>query len=171
MRIEHYRPQRAREVADLFHDAVHAVDGKVYSNDQKEAWAPTPPDYRAWRDRLELKRPLLALVGDRVAGFIELDSDGHIDCCYTHPDFQRKGIASALYRRTERSALQQGLARLFVEASIVAEPFFAGRGFRRLRQNTVYRNGRCLINYSMEKSLRGGNRDIEREEGQPCWCD
>lgn len=154
MRIEVYQAKRATDVADLFHRAVHAIDRKVYCERQKEAWAPTPPDYHGWRDRLALKQPLLALIGNEVAGFIELDPDGHIDCCYTHPKHQGKGVASILYRQMEHSAKERGLERLFVEASIVAKPFFERRGFVVLRRNNVYRNGEILVNYSMEKSLQ-----------------
>ncbi|WP_020410575.1 GNAT family N-acetyltransferase [Hahella ganghwensis] len=153
MLIQEYRLERAREIADLFHSAVHAIDNRLYDAEQKEAWAPTPPDYALWANRLDLKRPFLAILDGRVAGFIELDPDGHIDCTYTHPGFQRRGIATSLYRHLEGEAQSRGMSRLYVEASEIALPFFEKHGFSLIRQNRLERGGVMLINYTMEKFL------------------
>ena len=154
MEISVYASEHAREIADLFHRAVHAVDPQIYSLEQQEAWAPSPPDYRLWAQRLERKRPWLALIDERVAGFIELDPDGHIDCLYVHPEFQRRGVAGALYAHLEFAALQRGLTLLYVEASQIAQPFFEKRGFHTLETNRVLRDGVLLVNHSMEKALQ-----------------
>ncbi|AZZ98428.1 GNAT family N-acetyltransferase [Pseudoalteromonas sp. R3] len=153
MDIKRYQSSWAREIADLFHSAVHAIAKDDYTQAQKAVWAPTPPDYAFWSQRLANKRPWVALINERVAGFIELDDDGHIDCAYTHPEFQGQGIASALYRKLEAQAKEQGLPRLYVEASKPARRFFAARGFAMVKRNEIVRHGVTLINYTMEKSL------------------
>lgn len=151
--IQPYTPARSAEIADLFHQSVHAIDPALYTPEQQEAWAPTPPDYARWSERLALKRPFLAIVEKRLAGFIELDADGHIDCLYTHPAFQGMGVASALYAHLEAEARSRQLSRLYVEASRVARPFFERRGFSLTAENEVQRGGTKLINYRMEKTL------------------
>ena len=117
MTIQPYTATRSAEIADLFHQSVHAIDPALYTPQQQEAWAPTPPDYERWSERLARKRPCLAIVEGRLAGFIELDADGHIDCLYTHPEYQGMGIASALYAHLEAEARSRQLSRLYVEAS------------------------------------------------------
>ena len=99
MEIQTYSEDKAREIADLFHQSVHAIASSLYSSEQKEAWAPTPVDYERWTERRNAKNPLISLIENRVAGFINSDADGHIDCIYTHPDFQGTGVASSLYER------------------------------------------------------------------------
>lgn len=153
MIITPYTAQHATALADLFHDAVHAIDKSVYTSGQKEAWAPTPPDYRQWADRLTRTQPYVALIHSRVAGFCELESDGHIGCLYTHPDFQRRGVATALYAHLRKETAKRGLSRLYVEASLIARPFFEHRGFVLVRTNKVERQGQTLVNFSMEKRL------------------
>lgn len=153
MNITCYRPEQARELASLFHRAVHAVDPSVYTPAQQEAWAPTPPDYDFWQQRLDHKRPWLISDDGRLAGFIELDPDGHIDCLYVDPDYQRRGVAGLLYEHLETQARAQGIGRLYVEASLIARPFFEYRGFRVLCRNELRRNGQGLVNFSMEKRL------------------
>lgn len=154
--IQTYRAEYAGAVADLFTAAVHAIDTSIYDNKQKAVWAPTPPDYEYWARRLEHKRPWLAVINGRVAGFIELDADGYIDCTYVHPDFQHRGVATALYRRLETEALAQGMERLYVDASLVANPFFVHFGFKVIKENRVIRNGVSLANFTMEKWIDTG---------------
>lgn len=151
--IQPYTPVRAHEIADLFYQAVHAIDPAVYTLQQQEAWAPTPPDYAHWAARLAQTQPWLALAEERVAGFIELVADGYIDCCYTHPEFQRQGVAAALYRHLLAEAQQRGLVRLSVKASLLARPFFAKRGFVQVSENQVQRKDVMLTHFTMEKNL------------------
>lgn len=157
MHIQAYSPDKAGEIADLFYQSVHAISSSLYSSEQKEAWAPTPIDYVRWADRLNVKKPFIAFVGGRVAGFIELDSDGHIDCTYTHPDFQGKGVATTLFEHVRVVAEAKGIKRLYVEASLVAKPFFEHRGFSVIKKHEVQRNGMALINFSMEMHLSPNN--------------
>jgi len=158
MEIQTYSADKAREIADLFHQSVHAIASSLYSSEQKEAWAPTPVDYECWAERLKVKKPFIALIENCVVGFIELDADGHIDCTYTHPDFQGRGVASALYKHLLTEARTRNMKRLYVEASLVAKPFFEHRGFSVVKKNEVQRNGVSLVNFSMEKYISYNNQ-------------
>lgn len=148
-----YSPNKATQIAKLFHQSVHAIDPKYYSAQQKEAWAPSPPDISKWKVRLDKTKPLLAMLNGQVVGFMELEQDGHIDCAYTHPGYQNIGVASALYNCILAQAKAKNIKRLYVEASIVAKPFFERRGFALIQQNTVTLRGQTLSNFSMEKLL------------------
>lgn len=149
MHIQSYTESRAAEIADLYHRAVHAIDRSIYTAEQQEAWAPTPPDYAYWAQRLKAKRPWMAIIDGRVVGFMELEADGHIDCAYTHPDFQGRGVASALYQHLLAEAGRRGIGRLYVEASLIARPFFEHRGFVVVQENAVQRRGVSMINFTM----------------------
>ncbi|MDH2436367.1 GNAT family N-acetyltransferase [Pokkaliibacter sp. MBI-7] len=148
-----YQASMASTLADLFTLAVQHIDDAVYSAAEKAAWAPQPPDYERWQQRLAGKRPWVAVCQEMPIGFIELDADGHIDCAYVHPDWQRCGVMTALYRFLETAALVQGLGRLYVDASEVALSFFAGQGFTLLSKNHLRRGEQTLVNYRMEKCL------------------
>lgn len=153
MDIQIYSAEKAKEIADLFHQSVHAIDPSVYTPEQKEAWAPTPPNYEYWSKHLNAKRPFIAIIDEKVVGFMELDADGHIDCTYTHPDFQGKGVASALYEHLLLEVRRRDIKHLYVEASLIAKPFFEHRGFSVVKKNEVQRNGVTLVNVSMKKDL------------------
>lgn len=167
MRIEPYSPSMAREITELFYKCVDTINPSVYSAKQKAAWVAgnsannSDPcagiEYDYWAERLHKKRPFVVLVEDRIAGFMELEKDGHIDCAYTHPDFQQQGVASALFEHVLCIAKTQNIRRLYVEASLIAKPFFEHRGFKVLRRNQIQRHGVVLTNFSMEKHLSNGN--------------
>jgi len=173
MEIKSYSSEWALEIADLFHQSVHAIDPAIYTPEQKEAWAPTPPDYAAWSKRLDDKRPFVAIIDGSVAGFIELDSDGHIDCAYTHPSFQGMGVASALYKHLVAEARIRNMVRLYVEASLIAKPFFEHRGFSVIKENTLQRNAVTLVNFIMEYDMKASYPDFNPEyrEDAPSMAD
>jgi ribosomal protein S18 acetylase RimI-like enzyme len=153
MEIIDYMPKYAHEIADLFHDSVHEIGRNYYTKKEIEAWAPTPPDYEKWSARLNKKKPYIAVQNSKVVGFIELESNGHIDCLYTHKDFQRCGVARNLYLHLEKEAISKGIKRLYVEASHPAKPFFEKQNFKLVKENTVERNGVKLTNFTMEKGI------------------
>lgn len=154
MKIRHYQIDDAQQIADLFHDSVHGIAKEKYSAEQLEAWAPTPPDYQYWSVRLALKNPYVCIVDHKVVGFMELEASGYINCAYTHKDFQRHGIATALYKTIEDEARRLHLQRLHLDASLIAVPFFEKHGFIQVRINQIERAGQTLKNVSMEKYLQ-----------------
>jgi putative acetyltransferase len=154
MEIKQYNSVNYEEIADLFHDSVHAIDSAVYSEEEKEAWAPTPPDYKFWKQRLETKKPFVAVKGEVIVGFIELESNGHIDCLYVHKDHQGQGIASSLLKYALHSALDMDINELHLAASKIAKPFFTQHGFIVRQSNQVKLRGQTLVNYSMSLSLK-----------------
>ena len=153
MEIKNYTSDMARQVTDVFYESVHGIDSSIYSDAQKNAWAQLPRQYDSWVMRLMFKQPYVAMIGEQMVGFIELDPDGHIDCMYTLPDFQRQGIGSALYEHLLAEALKKRMKRLYVEASFVARPFFEGKGFNVVEENHVEREGETITNFTMEHHL------------------
>ena len=149
MNIRSYTESDVMDIANLFHDSVHAIAPEIYSNEEKEAWAPTPPDYVAWKSRLAKKQPYVAWKQNVIVGFIELEEDGHIDCFYVHKDYQGLGIGSRLLEHLIQKAQDRSIASLYVEASKVAVPLFEKFGFHYKSINKMTRNGQTLINYNM----------------------
>ncbi|WP_239033255.1 GNAT family N-acetyltransferase [Leptothermofonsia sichuanensis] len=88
-----------------------------------------------------------------IAGFAELEPDGHIDCFYCHKNYQRCGVGRQLYQAIEARARDQGIRYLTVEASITAQPFFQRMGFSLIKEQETACRGETFTNYVMEKWL------------------
>lgn len=153
MFIRLFRPADADQIAHLFHDTIRTINLGYYSPEQVEAWAPDDLYFRDWQTACAECFTYVAEEDGQILGFGELEKDGHINCFYCHKDHQRRGVGSQIYQAIERQANLLELDFLFVEASIIAKPFFQKMGFSIIRRQQVYRRGQTLINYSMRKSL------------------
>jgi putative acetyltransferase len=138
-------------IAEIFPRAIHEIASQAYSPEQCLAWSAREPNYERWKVRCEFKRPFVAVVDDQIAGFLELDTNGHIDCAYISPDFQRRGIMTRLVNHAVETCFAMKIDRVFVEASICARPMFEKTGFTVVRDNVVTVKEVSLINYIMEK--------------------
>lgn len=149
--IREYRPPDCGELVRLFHDTVHKINARDYTNEQLEAWAPEEADLEAWNRSLLAHRTLVAEEDGRIAGFGDMDGTGYLDRLYVRWDCQGRGTASALCAALEQAAP----GRITTHASITARPFFEKRGYRTVRRQTVERRGAVLTNFVMVKEPEG----------------
>jgi putative acetyltransferase len=129
------------------------VNRAHYTEEQVRAWAPERPDPDEWHARMSARTTLVAEDDDGVAGFAELEDDGHLDMLYVREDAGGRGVGRRLCAAVEEEARRRGLTRISTKASITARPFFEKRGFGVLREQKVLRRGVELTNYAMEKQL------------------
>lgn len=141
------------QIAQLFHQTVHEVNIQHYSLSQVKAWAPDDLNFRNWADICANRLTYVADDRGIIAGFGELESNGHIDCFYCHKNYQRRGVGRQIYNAIEAQALNLSIDRLFTEASLTAEPFFQQMGFALIQTQQVTCRGETFINYAMEKWL------------------
>ncbi|MBW4581874.1 MAG: GNAT family N-acetyltransferase [Tildeniella nuda ZEHNDER 1965/U140] len=153
MKVRLFKPEDAEQIAQLFHETVHAVNIRDYSSSQVSAWAPDNIHFRNWVEVCSHRFTYVADDEGVIAGFGELEPNGHIDCFYCHKTYQRCGVGSQLYGAIEAKAVELSVRRLFVEASITARPFFQRMGFAVVEEQTVMRRDETFINYVMEKFL------------------
>ena len=151
--IRDYRASDSEAIADIFQRAVREIARKDYSPVQVLAWAPDARDGAAFAAKRGAKPTFVAEYDGQVAGFTDLDGDGHIDMFYVNPDFQRRGVASAMLRFLAERGQSERRKRLFGEVSITARPVFERHGFKVLAYQTVETNGQSLGSYRMEKLL------------------
>ncbi|WP_404418553.1 GNAT family N-acetyltransferase [Brevundimonas vesicularis] len=137
---------------DLFAGSVRQVASRDYSPAQIEAWAPVAVNREHWATRLG-SRPTYVAQASGIVGFSDLEPDGHIDMLFVHADHQGRGVARALLDHIHARANEQGIVRLFTEASITARPFFERHGFEVIEAQDVELRGQTFRNYRMAKSL------------------
>jgi len=89
----------------------------------------------------------------RLAGFAELEANGHIDRVYVSADYQGQGVGRALLAEVVAEARRLGLVRLLLEASITARPFFESQGFAMVTPQVVVLRRVEFVNYRMERML------------------
>lgn len=157
--IRPYRAGDTDHLAALFHRAVHEGTTQFYSETERAAWCPAPPEGPTWQARLTEGQTLVAEIEGAPVGFMTLVIEtGYLDYAYVAPQVMGKGVASTLYAVLEGRARIAGLTRLETEASHLAERFFARHGWTLLTRQTVERRGVQIPNARMEKTLRPASR-------------
>lgn len=138
----------------VFDDAVRGVASRDYDPTQIAAWISRTSDAGAFTARREAKPTFIAEIGGVVAGFSDLEPDGHIDMLFVAPAFARRGVGRSLLRHIEAEARAAALPRLYAEASITAKPVFASEGYTVITRQDVFIGDVALSNYRVEKVLR-----------------
>lgn len=106
-----------------------------------------------WKERIENKKPFIAIENNKIVGFAELEDDGHIDYFYSHHEWQGKGVGSALYNVIEKEALLRKIPHLYAEVSLSAKDFFLRKGFKILEEKNAIICGAPAPNFIMKKEL------------------
>ncbi|MEI9901943.1 MAG: GNAT family N-acetyltransferase [Hyphomicrobium sp.] len=72
---------------------------------------------------------------------------------YVHPYAARQGVGTALVDALEILAASRGAAKITVEASDTAQPFFEARGYVAGQRNVIPIEDQWLPNTTMTKQL------------------
>ncbi len=147
MKIRAYQPTDCRTLAELFYNTVHTVNAKNYTKEQLDAWATGTVDLEKWNESLEEHYSLVAIDGEKIIGFGDIDDTGYLDRLFVHSDYQGKGVATAICNQLEQAI--QG--NIVTHASITARPFFEKRGYKVVTEQQVERKGIMLTNFVMKK--------------------
>jgi len=151
MIIREYQSSDCGELADLFYFTVHTVNAKDYTKEQLDAWATGRVDLEAWDRSLLEHTSVVAVDGETIVGFGDIDDTGYLDRLFVHAEHQGQGIAAAICGRLERAAR----GRIVTHASITAKPFFEKRGYQAVKEQRVERQGVFLTYFVMEKLPSG----------------
>ncbi len=145
-------PTDAAELADVMFDAVRNGPS-LYTEAQRAAWVPERRSGPEWDARLAAKDIVLARDADRIVGFMSIEGAGYIDFAYIRPQAQGTGLFRRLFNRVEAHARAANEPRLWVHASLMAEPAFAAVGFSIAEHQVVRIGDQDLKRAYMEKPL------------------
>jgi putative acetyltransferase len=152
--VRPYRGGDAEPTLEAFVRAITVTAAGDYTPAQLAAWLGPHRDLAAWDAQRRAVETRVAIRNARVAGFTDLDGEGHVDMLFVHPDHGGRGVASALLRDVFGAATERGLAVLTVEASLTARRTFERHGFEVVAEQSVPRGGQRLTNFRMRRVLR-----------------
>lgn len=136
-------------------EAVHA-EPSPYSHAQRAAWMPAPRTGPAWHDRLSAQSIVVAEGDGGILGFMSLADGGYIDFAYILPVERGTGLFRHLYAHILARAEARGIERLWVHASLAAEPAFRALGFDVIKRERIALGDEHLERCEMALTLPGG---------------
>ncbi len=147
MTIRKYQPSDCKELTELFYHTVHTINAKDYTKEQLNVWATGQVDLAEWNQSLLEHDSVVAVKGECIVGFGDIDKTGFLDRLFVHADYQRQGIATAICNELEQAIS----GTIVTHASITARPFFEKRGYKVIVKQQVKRQGIFLTNFVMKK--------------------
>jgi putative acetyltransferase len=151
--IRPFQTGDAAALSALYEVSVRGLGARDYSAAQIEAWASLTPSAEVLIERMQDERTRLVAVLDDVAGFIDVEADGHIDLLYVAPAAVGLGVARALLETAEALAPLSGASRLYAEASETARPVFERLGYSVIARRDFEVAGVPIHNWAVEKPL------------------
>ncbi len=141
------------DVVKLITQTVHAVCTDDYTKEELDAWAPYNFDIKKFRNNIYSCYNLVAFEKGKLVGFISATVDGYINRLYTHKDYQKRGVASALYHKVEDWAKEYGIRELSLDSSKTAEGFYLKMGFIKSGVSVMEHGDIIFRNSVMKKKL------------------
>lgn len=151
--VREFKPGDEAATFPVFFSAIHEVASAHYSPELIEAWAPPDTDPQRWTLRIQGIKPFIAMRGDEMVGYADLQDSGYIDHFFVSARAQRVGVASALMQRILQSAAERGIQLLYSDVSLSAQGFYQRFGFVIKEQQTFLFGGLPMSNARMELQL------------------
>lgn len=148
MMLRKYESADCPALASLFYDTVHTVNARDYPPEQLDVWATGHVDLDAWDRSFLAHYTIVAVEGEKIIGFGDIDDTGYLDRLYVHKDHQGQGAAAAICDALEAHVAGKPIT---THASITAKPFFEHHGYKVVRTQQVERGGLLLTNFVMQK--------------------
>ena len=145
-------PTDHAELADVIFDAVRNGPSK-YTQAQRAAWVPERRRGVEWETRLAAKDIAIGRDGIRILGFMSIEGGGYIDFAFIRPEAQGSGLFRRLFELAQERARAAYEARLWVHASLMAQPAFAAVGFSVVEHQIVQIGDQDFQRAMMEKPL------------------
>ena len=145
-------PNDHAELADVIFDAVRNGPS-LYTEAQRAAWMPERRSGAVWDARLAGKDIVVGRDGARILGLMSIESGGYIDFAFIRPEAQGSGLFRALFGMVEAHARAAGELRLWVHASLRAQPAFAAVGFGVVEHQVAQIGDQDFKRAYMEKPL------------------
>ena len=113
MILRRYKSSDCNAIISLFRETVHTVNRKDYTRDQCDAWAPAEIDVGPWDALLSSHLTLVAVEGETIVGFADMDETGYLDHLYVMrascDAALRLPSATRWNRRSRESSIQRML--------------------------------------------------------------
>lgn len=168
--IRNYQPEDAHSLANIYYTTIHKINSKDYDLKQIQAWAPKRScEAKYWLKKWQQLAPLVAVKDNKIVGFAEFETTGHIDCFYIHHEYLGQGIGKALMEKIKYIACGNAIDRVYAEVSISAKDFFTSCGFKVIREQFATISGIKLKQFKMEKHFVHQNRNIALSPYNPNW--
>ena len=137
----------------LYFDSIISIDEKIYSPEQKRAWASQAWDNKYFNLSLQEGKGWLIEEKEKIIAFASRYPKNRIALLYCKGDSQRKGCGTELLQKLENEAIKEGLTCLTTEASLISYKLFLKNSWKIIRKEKIIIKNITFERYKMIKNF------------------
>ncbi len=137
----------------LYFDSIISIDERIYSKEQKRAWASQAWDNKNFDLTLDKGQGWLINENKKIIAFASRYPNNRISLLYCRGDSQRKGYGTKLLQKLEKEAIKEGLPYLATEASLISYKLFLRNNWEIIRKEKIIIKNIIFERYKMIKNF------------------
>ena len=141
------------DLKKLYFNSIISIDEKIYSLEQKRAWASQAWDNKYFNLSLKEGKGWLINEREKIIAFASRYPNNRISLLYCRGDSQRKGYGTKLLLKIEKEAIKEGLACLTTEASLISYKLFLKNSWKIIRKEKIIIKNITFERYKMIKNF------------------
>ncbi len=137
----------------LYFDSIISIDERIYSPEQKRAWASQAWDNKYFNLSLQEGKGWLIKEKEKIIAFASRYPKNRIALLYCKGDSQRKGCGTELLQKLENEAIREGLPCLSTEASLISYKLFLKNNWEIIHKEKIIIKNIIFERYKMIKNF------------------
>ena len=141
------------DLKKIYFDSIISIDEKIYTLEQKRAWASQAWDNKYFNLSLKEGKGWLINEREKIIAFASRYPNNRISLLYCRGDSQRKGYGTKLLQKIEKEAIKEGLPCLTTEASLISYKLFLKNSWKIIRKEKIIIKNIIFERYKMIKNF------------------
>ena len=142
------------DLKKIYFDSIISIDEKVYTSEQKRAWASQAWESKHFNSSLKEGKGWLINERDKIIAFASRYPNNRISLLYCKGDSQRKGYGTKLLQKIEKEAINEGIPCLSTEASLISYKLFLKNSWEIIRKEKIIIKNITFERYKMIKNFQ-----------------
>ena len=145
------------DLKKLYFNSIISIDERIYSLEQKRAWASQAWDNKNFDLSIFEGKGWLIKNNEEIIAFALRYPSSRIALLYCKGDSQRKGYGTKLLHKLEIEAQEEGHRFLSTEASLISYKLFLRNKWEIIRKEKIIINNIIFERYKMIKNFNSIN--------------
>tara|TARA_A100000164_G_scaffold66496_1_gene55134 strand:+ start:1127 stop:1588 length:462 start_codon:yes stop_codon:yes gene_type:complete len=153
MNLKQINKKDQLDLKKLYFNSIISIDEKIYTKEQKKAWASQAWDNKIFNLVLNEGKGWLIYNNYEFIAFASRYPNDRVALLYCKGDYQRKGYGTKLLLKLEMDAKEEGLTSLSTEASLISYKLFLKYEWEIIRKEKITINNIIFERYKMIKNF------------------
>ena len=141
------------DLKKLYFNSIISIDEKIYTKEQKRAWASQAWENRNFDLSINDGKGWLIKNNAKIFAFATRYPNNRIALLYTSGDSQRRGYGTMLLKKLEKESQKEGLPFLTTEASLLSYKLFLRNNWEIIRKEKIIIKDIIFERYKMIKNF------------------